>query len=283
MLNFEKNIQVFNGCRSSYGQARLVVFGAPFDCTTSFKPGTRFASPAMRMDSIGLETYSPYQDRDLTEIAVCDIGDVEVSLGDTGKTLDAIENCTARILADKKIPVMIGGEHLVTLGTMRAVAKVHPDVCVLHFDAHTDLRDIFLGEEMSHATVMRRVWDIIGDGRIYQFGIRSGDRSEFVWAREHVVTNRYNLEGLDEAVRKLSGRPVYVSIDLDVMDPSVFPGTGTPEPGGVSFQALLDGILSLKGLNIVGADVNELSPHYDVSRVSTMVACKVLRELLLVI
>ena len=279
MLN--KNIETFLGCDNEYGESGIVVFGAPFDSTTSFRPGTRFASRTMRGESYGLETYSPYQDKDLEELAIFDGGDLELCFGDTEKALAAIESYTTRVLRDNKRPVMIGGEHLVTLGAVRAVARKYPDLHVVHFDAHADLRDDYLGITLSHATVLHRVWDIIGDDRIYQFGIRSGERSEFQWGNDHVTTQKFNFKGLAEVVEKLQGQPVYFTLDLDVLDPSVFPGTGTPEPGGVSFIELLEAIQQVSQLNLVGCDINELSPVYDQSGASTAVACKVLRELLL--
>ena len=281
MLN--RNIETFLGCDNSYDEAKAVVFGAPFDSTTSFRPGTRFASKTMRGDSYGLETYSPYQDKDLEDIPVFDGGDLELCFGDTSAALGQIEAFTAAILADGKLPVMIGGEHLVTLGAVRAVVAKYPDLQVVHFDAHADLREDYLGASLSHATVLHRVWDLVGDNRIFQFGIRSGDRSEFCWGKEHVVTRKFDFVGLAAVVEKLKGKPVYFTLDLDVLDPSVFPGTGTPEPGGVSFMELLDAIQTVSGLSIVGCDINELSPVYDQSGVSTAVACKVLRELLLAV
>lgn len=279
MLN--KNIETFLGCDNEYGESGIVVFGAPFDSTTSFRPGTRFASRTMRGESYGLETYSPYQDKDLEDLAIFDGGDLELCFGDTEKALAAIESYTTRVLRDNKRPVMIGGEHLVTLGAVRAVARKYPELHVVHFDAHADLRDDYLGITLSHATVLHRVWDIIGDGRIYQFGIRSGERSEFQWGNDHVTTQKFNFKGLAEVIEKLQGQPVYFTLDLDVLDPSVFPGTGTPEPGGVSFIELLEAIQQVSRLNLVGCDINELSPVYDQSGASTAVACKVLRELLL--
>ncbi|MFC5587683.1 agmatinase [Sporosarcina soli] len=281
MLN--KNIETFIGCDNEFEQSDIVIFGAPFDSTTSFRPGTRFASKAMRGDSFGIETYSPYQDKDLEDIAVFDGGDLELSFGNTEKALTHIEEFTKQILDADKVPCMIGGEHLVTLGSVRAVAKQYPDLHIIQFDAHTDLRDDYLGETLSHATVIRRVWDLLGDEKIFQFGIRSGDRSEFQWGKDHVFTNKFNFDGLEQVIEKLKGKPVYLTIDLDVLDPSVFPGTGTPEAGGVSFMDLLQAILQVAELNIVACDVNELSPMYDHSGVSTAVACKVLRELLLAI
>ncbi len=277
------NNMTFISCNAAYEDAKTVIFGAPFDGTTSFRPGTRFAAQTMRLESDGIETYSPYQDKDLIDQAICDIGDLEFPFGNVEAVLDAIEQETAQIITDGKLPLMIGGEHLVSLGTARAMVKKYPDLHILHFDAHADLRDDYLGQKLSHATVMHRIWDLVGDDRIYQFGIRSGDRDEFTWGKDHVITRMFDCEGLDKVVHKLKGKPVYVSIDLDVLDPSIFPGTGTPEAGGISFYELLNAILTFKGLNVVGADVNELSPHYDVSGVSTAVACKVLRELLLVL
>jgi len=277
------NIETFIGCDNSYEESKIVLFGAPFDSTTSFRPGTRFASKAMRSESFGIETYSPYQDGDLEDFAVFDSGDLELPFGNTQRVLDQIEEHTAEILKDGKIPCMIGGEHLVTLGAMRAVVKQYPDVHIIHFDAHADLREDYLEERFSHATVLHRVWDLVGDGKIFQFGIRSGDRSEFVWAKDHVFTNKFNFYGLKEIVNQLKEKPVYFTLDLDVLDPSVFPGTGTPEAGGVSFQELLEAMIQVSHLNIVGFDVNELSPVYDQSGSSTAMACKVLRELLIAV
>lgn len=276
-----KNIETFIGCDAEYADARMVIFGAPFDSTTSFRPGTRFGSRAIRSDSFGIETYSPYQDKDLMDTAVFDAGDLELVFGNSPKALAQIQEMTAEILADGKVPIMLGGEHLVTLGAVQAAAARYSGLHILHFDAHADLREDYLGEQLSHASVMRRSWELVGDGHIHQFGIRSGDRSEFVWGAEHVQTHKFNFAGLAETVQALGQAPVYFTLDLDVLDPSIFPGTGTPEAGGVTFSELLDAILLLKPLNIIGFDVNELSPVYDPSGVSTAVACKLLRELIL--
>jgi agmatinase len=178
---------------------------------------------------------------------------------------------------------MVGGEHLVTLGTVRAAAKRFGNLHILHFDAHADLRDEYLGLSLSHATVMRRVWDIVGNGKISQFGIRSGDRSEFAWAPGHVEMHKFGLDGLDTCLLALRGKKVYFSLDLDILDPAVFPGTGTPEPGGVGFSELLGAVIKTGGLDLVGCDVTELCPVYDPSGASTAAACKLLRELLLAV
>lgn len=279
----QKNIETFLGCDSEFCDSKIVIFGAPFDSTTSYRPGTRFASRYMRAESYGLETYSPYQDLDLEDIDIFDSGDLELCFGDTQKALEDIENHTRKILDSGKLPLMIGGEHLVTLGAVRAVYEKYPDLHVIHFDAHADLRDEYLGATLSHASVIHRVWDMVGDDKIYQFGIRSGERAEFEWGKNHVKTQKFNFDGLDGVIESLRGKPVYFTIDLDVLDPSVFPGTGTPEAGGVSFTELLDAILKVSKLNIVGMDINELSPMLDASGASTAVALKVMRELLIAV
>ena len=275
------NSHSFIGCESSYDEAGIIIFGAPFDGTTSYRPGTRFAPSAIRSESDGIETYSPYQDKDLEDYAIFDSGDLILPFGQPSKALALIEKRTKEILEDDKRPLMIGGEHLVTLGVARAIIKKYPDVVFIHFDAHTDLREDYLGEQLSHATVIRRIWDLVGDGRIYQFGIRSGERSEWQFAKTHTDLTPFTLEGLDEVIESLKGKPVYFTLDLDILDPSVFPGTGTPEAGGVTYKELQLALEKLGALNIVGADMNELSPHYDHSGLSTAVACKVLREMLL--
>ena len=281
MLN--RNVETFIGCDAEYAEAEIVLFGAPFDSTTSFRPGARFGCKAMRGESFGLETYSPYQDKDLCDIAVCDSGDIELCFGDTTLALAAIEERAELILSDGKLPVLVGGEHLVTLGAVRAAARHYPNLQIIHLDAHADLREDYLGAELSHACVMRRCWELLGDGRIFQFGIRSGDREEFRFAeRGHVAMHPFDFDGLADIVKALRGKPVYFTIDLDVLDPAVFPGTGTPEAGGVDFLQLLQAIrIVCGGAHIVGCDVNELSPHYDQSGASTAIACKILRELLL--
>lgn len=277
----KKNTETFLGCDAGLEEARVVLYGAPYDSTTSFRPGTRFGSRAIRAESYGLELYSPYQDAELRG-RVLDSGDLELPFGDPTPALAMIEARAAEILQGGKVPFLLGGEHLVTLGAVRAAAKAHPDLHILHFDAHADLRADYLGSPLSHACVLRRCHELVGDGRIWQFGIRSGDKAEFDWGKGHVFTHKFDLEGLGEALDALQGKPVYLTVDLDVLDPSVFPGTGTPEPGGVSFDALRRAVTdACRRLNIVAADVNELSPHYDPSGISNAAACKIVREMLI--
>ena len=279
-----KNIHTFIGCDNEYDESRIVIFGAPFDGTTSYRPGTRFAAAAMRNESTGIETYSPYQDRDLEDYNIFDGGDLEFVFGNPAKNIAIIKEYVSGLLKDNKIPAMIGGEHLVTLGAVQAVAEKYNDLHIIHFDAHADLRDDYLGEKLSHATVLHRVWDIVGDNKIFQFGIRSGEKGEFEFAKNHTYMNKFDMKTLDEVIAKLKNKPVYITIDLDVLDSSVFPGTGTPEAGGITFKELINAIMLFQNLeNIVAFDINELSPMLDASGASTACACKVLREMLLAV
>ena len=279
----KQNVETFIGCEADYDAAQIVLFGAPFDSTTSFRPGARFGSAAIRHESFGLETYSPYQDKDLEDISVFDCGDLELCFGSAESALADIEKTAAQIVNDHKLPLLIGGEHLVTLANVRAVLAKYPDLHIIHFDAHADLRDDYLGAKLSHACVMRRCFDLMGNGRIHQFCIRSGERAEFAFAKEHTDMHPFDFAGLEALTAQLQkdNTPVYLTVDLDCLDPSVFPGTGTPEAGGVTVPQLLTALLLVSRTNVVGADINELAPMLDTSGASTACACKVLREMLL--
>lgn len=282
----------FIGCDKSYREADTVLFGAPYDSTTSFRPGTRFGPSAMRMESFGIETYSPMLDKDLVDdTKVFDSGDLELPFGAPEPALKMIEERSAQILEDGKRPFLLGGEHLVTLGAFRAVQKKYPNVVIIHFDAHADLREDYLGNPLSHACVLRRCHDLVGDGRIFQFGIRSGTRDEFQFMKDgHVTTEPFAASTLESVVKVLSSPlpstftsvPVYLTIDMDVLDPSEFPGTGTQEAGGFSYLQLVEDVrLICSRLNVVALDNVELNPGLDSTGRSTALACKFLRECLL--
>jgi len=283
----------FISCQKPYSTAKIVLFGAGFDGTTSYRPGTRFAPDKIRSESFGIETYSPYLDRDLEDSNICDIGDLELPFGNTTRVLDMVESKTAEILADNKIPVMLGGEHLITLGAFKAVLKKYPEVCIVHFDAHTDLREEYIGEKLSHSTVIKRCHDEIqkqADNkkktakiiRIFQFGIRSGEKYEFEFAKANTYLCKNDFSGLDKILPIIKDKPVYFTVDLDVLDPSEFPGTGTPEAGGVRFLELLNATQKIfENSRVVMADIVELNPMIDTGGISTALACKYLRELLL--
>lgn len=265
------------GQNSDYNSSDIVMLGLPFDGTVSYRSGSRFAPEQIRLASWGLEDYSPRFDRHLEDVNFHDAGDLEFPLGNTYKSLDLIEKNVEEIYRDGKRVFAIGGEHLVTLPEIKAVSKFYKDFAVVHFDAHTDLREEYLGEEMSHSAVIRHVSKIVGAENIKQIGIRSGMKEEWEFMKEHnTLISKYS------ELDVFKDKKIFVTVDLDVLDPSVMPGTGTPESGGMQFNELIGWFEYLKNFDIIGADVVELAPDYDASGVSTAVATKVIRELLMV-
>jgi len=265
-----------------YDPAGVVLFGIPMDFTTSFRPGTRFGPRQIREASLGLEEFSPLLGRSLQEVCFYDAGDLDLPYGNAAASLDLACEQALKILRDDKIPYGLGGEHLVSLGLIRAAAQLYPELHVVHLDAHADLRDDYLGEKLSHATVMRRAAEIIGPERLFQLGIRSGDAAEFQFAAGH--THFYPgkvLEVVDEVSTKLGQKPVYLTLDIDVVDPAFAPGTGTPEPGGCTSAEILETMRRLARLNIVGLDLVEVSPVGDDSLRTGLLAAKIVREVLL--
>jgi agmatinase len=260
---------------SSKSSGDLCILGAPFDSTTSFRPGSRFGPGAIREASHGLETFSPVQNADLGDCSYMDLGDLELPFGDPNPALTLIEENVRKILSQDRVPFLLGGEHLVSLGSIRAAAAAYPDLTVVHLDAHADLRDDYLGQQLSHATVMRRVYELLGPHAIRQIGIRSCTREEFPLEND--------LRSIPENIAlRIGAKPCYLTCDLDVLDPSVLPGTGTPEPGGMSFNELASVLVScISRLNIVGMDVVELAPALDPTGVSAVVGAKVVRECLI--
>jgi agmatinase len=263
--------------------ALWTLFGIPMDFTASFQPGSRFAPPRIREASYGLETYSPPLDRDLVGCDVEDLGDLELPIGNVKASLDHIEEAASALVERGRRFIALGGEHLVTLPLIRAVHRRYPDLLVVHWDAHADLREDYLGEPLSHAAVIRRVSEVVGSGRVYQFGIRSATQDEMVYARAHTRLHpEAVLEPLREVLDELRGRPVYFTLDVDVIDPAFMPGTGTPEPGGITAREALDAVRALEGLDLVGADIVETMPLQDISQRSALLAAKLVRELVLV-
>jgi len=266
------------GENKDYASSDIVMLGLPFDGTVSYRPGSRFAPEQIRLASWGLEEYSPYFDKHLEDCNFHDAGDLEFPLGNTKKSLDLIEKNVREIYKDGKKVFGIGGEHLVTLPEIKAVKDVYEDLAIVHFDAHTDLREEYLGEALSHSAVIRHSGNIVGFDNLKQIGIRSGMKEEFE------IMQKYNtLAKVYSDLDVLKGKPIFVTVDLDVLDTSIMPGTGTPEVGGLTFNELLGWFKYLKNFNIVGADVVELAPDYDASGASTAVATKVIRELLMII
>ena len=265
------------GQNPDYETSDIVMLGLPFDGTVSYRSGSRFAPEQIRLASWGLEEYSPYFDKHLEDVNFHDAGDLEFPLGNTYKTLDLIQENVEDIYKDGKRVFGIGGEHLVTLPEIKAVAKFHKDLAIVHFDAHTDLREEYMGEEMSHSAVIRHSSKIVGAENLRQIGIRSGMKEEFEFMKNNntLATKYSDLDAL-------KNKKIFITVDLDVLDTSIMPGTGTPECGGLTFNELIGWFRYLKDFDIVGADVVELAPDYDTSGASTAVATKVIRELLMI-
>jgi len=272
----------FLGACEDYKKSKAVIIGLPMDYTVSLRPGARFGPQQIRNISIGLELYSPYQDKSLEKIAYYDSGDLELPFGNTVESLNRMEDVARKVFTDRKFPLFLGGEHLVSLPLIKACVENYPELVVFHFDAHTDLREQYYGEENSHATVMRKVADLLKEKSLYQFGIRSGIKEEFEYAKEN--THLYLDEifpALNQAVSAVKGKPVYISLDIDVLDPAYAPGTGTPEPGGCTSREILQAILTMKDLNVVGMDLVEVAPAYDQTERTAILGAKIVREALL--
>ncbi len=261
-------------------EGRLALVGVPLEATLSYRLGAGMAPRAIREVSEVLETYSPYLDLDLEDLSFRDLGDLVIPPGEGA--LDAIEEGIGAILEEHGALLALGGEHLVTLPLVRAYMDRWPRLVVFHLDAHMDLRDEYEGLRLSHATVMRRVWEEV-EGRVYQLGIRSGTREEWAFSRESCRLCPYSLDALEGFLEEAGNAPIYLTLDLDVLDPGFLPGTGTPEGGGITPGELFSALPLFKGRNLVGADVVELSPIHDPSGASTVLAAKVVRELLLLL
>ncbi|MHB8110607.1 MAG: agmatinase [Syntrophorhabdaceae bacterium] len=265
----------FIGSRTDETQPEIILLGCPLDVTSSFRGGSKFGPESLRRASWTLETYSPYLDCDLEDICFADKGDLELPQGNLLESIAIIEEAAGSIVEDGKKPLFFGGEHLVTYPILRAFRKYHSILQVVHFDAHADLRDDYEGQKLSHASAMKRVTEL-GSIRLHQIGIRSGTRQEFKELRP--VRSPEDLSSrLDAAI------PVYISFDMDVFDPSLAPGVTTPEPGGLMFKEVIEYLDVLKGRNIIGADLVELAPDYDITFVSSVCAAKIAREIIMLL
>ena len=282
MTPFDSEGGIFMGSRRDPASCRVGLFGVPYDGTTSFRPGTRFGPAAIREVSQGLETYCPQLDLDLEDLAYADLGAVDIPFGAPEPVVNAVQQATTAVLDLGLSPLMLGGEHSISSGAVAAVASQHPDLVLVQLDAHADLREEWLGTRHSHACAMRRCLEVLPSGDLLQLAIRSGTRSEF--HELHSSGRRMDdVQALRDAMAPWTGRPIYLTVDLDWFDPAVLPGTGTPEPGGFlwgDFAAVVD---VLSGHRLVAGDVVELAPQLDSSGVSSVLAAKVTRSLILLL
>ena len=278
---FDDEGAIFMGAQRNPEGCRVALFGVPYDGTTSFRPGTRFGPAAIREVSTGLETYCPQLDRDLEDIAYADIGAVEIPYGDPEPVVNAVRHATSTVLAAGMKPLMLGGEHSISSGAVAAVAEQHPDLVLVQLDAHADLRHEWLGARHSHACAMRRCLEVLPSQQLMQIAIRSGTCDEFKELRRS--GRLISIQNIPERMNALRGRPIYLTVDLDWFDPAVMPGTGTPEPGGFVWNDFAAVINELNNHQLIGADVVELAPQLDPSGISSVLAAKVTRSLLLLL
>ncbi len=273
--------QTFISASASFEQSHVVILGCPFDGTASFRPGARFGPSAIRRASWGIETYSPYLERDLGELKIHDVGDLELPLGEKKLALDLVRKAVRQILIAGKFPIVLGGDHLITLPVMEEIGRFYPALCLLHLDAHADLRGDYLGETHSHSTVMRKAIERLSNARLFQMGVRSGTEEEFRLAKKLKSLVLLKQSSIRSLIKQIGKQPVYLSLDLDLLDPGFLPGVGTPEPGGLSFQELITLLKQLQPLRVIGFDLMELTPDYDPTQVSSVTASVILREMIL--
>lgn len=265
----------FIGAKNDYNSSDIVLLGMPYDCTCSNRPGTRFAPQSIRLESVGIETYSPIFDKDLEDINFFDAGDLEYPFGNAQKMLDITEQNVDIIYQDNKKLLGIGGEHLITYASIKSILKKYDNIAVIQFDAHCDLREQYLGENLTHSGVMHKISELIGFENIAQIGLRSGEKEEFDKVK------KYNtLLNKKEQLDKFKNKNIFITLDLDVLDPSIMPGVGTAEAGGLTYNELIDWLKYIKKFNIIGADIMELAPDIDTTKTSTATACKLVREFL---
>jgi len=280
-MNLQFVEHTFISANASFKESKIVLFGCPYDGSASFRPGARFGPSAIRKASWGIETFSPYFKKDLNQFSIHDMGDLDLPLGEKRASLDLIRMALRKILSGRKFPILLGGDHLITLPIIEEILQVYPHLHLLQIDAHMDLREDYLGETQSHCTVMRRVIDHLDKGRLFQIGIRSGIEGEFKLAKKIKSIVSPDRNSLRSMLRRLRNQPVYISLDLDVIDPSLLPGVGTPEPGGFTFHGFVSLLKELQPLHVIGFDMVELTPDYDPTQVSSITASVLLREMML--
>ncbi len=270
------------GSQTNLQGCQAIIVGLPYDGTASHRRGSRFAPNAIRTASVwNLETYDPMFDGDLAAFSYCDEGDLmEAASGSIEDYLHQERLALAKL--PQNIPVVaFGGEHSITLPLVELALRRNPELALIIIDAHTDLRDSYDNTHFSHACITRRLVDLIGAERIALFGVRSGTREEFSFARKHQMLHELTPESINVMLERLGNRPLYLSIDLDAFDPMEAPGTGTPEPGGIHWCDLAGLLLKLHSRCIIGADLVELVPDLDHSNRSSILAARIVRAVLL--
>jgi len=283
---FNNSGAIFMGARIHSKKSEIGIFGVAYDGTTSFRPGARFGPAAIREVSNSIETYCPQLDQDLENIEFIDLGALDIPYGAPEPVIEKVRQATESLIKEELKPLIFGGEHSITAGAISAIASKYEDLVLVQLDAHADLRDSWLGSRHSHACAMRRCLEVLPSGNLFQIGIRSGTKEEFLELNEQKRLIKYGKnerpEILSKSLEPIKGKPVYLTVDLDWFDPSIVPGTGTPEPGGYFWDDFAAIIEILKDHNLIAADIVELSPQLDLSGVSSVVAAKIARSLLMI-
>tara|TARA_B100000579_G_scaffold169056_1_gene137685 strand:- start:2180 stop:3073 length:894 start_codon:yes stop_codon:yes gene_type:complete len=284
---FNNDGAIFMGAKRSINNCKVSLLGVPYDGTSCFRPGSRFGPSSVREDSYGIETYCPQLNLDLDDINFADLGTLDIPIGDAKLMIDYVEDATDILLKNNLKPLIIGGEHSITSGVIKSAIKNYPNLIIIQLDAHADLRDEWLGNKFSHACTMKRCLEILPSKKILQVGIRSGTKLEFIEMKNYKSLIPYtlgdNAKYLANALKDFKGTPIYLTFDLDWFDPSIMPGTGTPEPGGYFWGDFATIIEVLKSHNLIGADMVELSPKLDNSGISSILAAKVIRSLIMLL
>ena len=284
---FDQSGGIFMGSKNKELTSKIALFGVNYDGTTSFRPGARFGPSSIRAMSYGLETYCPYFNSDIDEIKFMDFGSLNISFGGPEPIISKVKLATSKLMGLGLKPILMGGEHTISIGSVAAATEYYSDLIVLQIDAHADLREEWLGSRFNHACTMKRCLEILPSKKLFQIGVRSGTKQEFQELKKEKrllsLEKDQSTLYMESALKPFLGCPVYITLDLDWFDPSVLPGTGTPEPGGYywkDFQKILN---ILKKHNIVGADVVELSPNLDPTGISSILAAKVVRSLIILL
>ena len=287
LSQFNNDGAIFIGSKRSIDNCKVSLLGVPYDGTSCFRPGSRFGPSAVREDSYGIETYCPQLNLDLEDINFADLGSLDVPIADTKLIIEYVQKATDIMLKTNLKPLIIGGEHSITSGVIKSIITNYPDLIMIQLDAHADLRDEWLGNKFSHACTMKRCLEILPSKQIFQIGIRSGTKLEFIEMKnaKRLIPHTLGDQAiyLEKALERFNGKPIYLTFDLDWFDPSILPGTGTPEPGGYFWRDFAAIIEVLKSHNLIGADVVELAPKLDHSGISSILAAKVIRSLIMLL
>jgi len=274
----------FIGCNLALADARIVIYGIPFEGRVNLRKGADAGPLDVRLGSESIETYSPALARDLEDLAIADIGDCELPAGAPPREqLDAAREQIAAWWRPGLIPFMLGGDHTATVSVIEVLAPAFPELRILHLDAHPDLREEFLGERYNYASAMARVMDVVAPERVYQVGMRTGAREEYRRKTPHLYPAHavHPVEAVRSLLPELRRHPLYVTIDVDVLDPSEAPGTGAPEPCGLTASELIAIIRLLEPCPIVGTDLMEVAQAFDASGRTAITASWILREAIL--